>query len=193
MLWPATEQTLLMRSLTEESRGKARKKRKHGDTGSTTSGSTKTSGLSSSDAAFFKAIGLTCDDMNKEGCKDEELLLNWFAKDVASDYYDLVRDSKCDVGIVAMDRSKIQGLLEAITFEIIANTYSRDGKGPDLATFKVDMTAYDVPVLCAHKLFIFLKAKVDEMVKAQKESNADVDPSDNGDDDDDDDDDDDGN
>lgn len=162
-----TELTVLVNGLSTESRGK---KRSHSETGSSKSGGSRNvSGISSADAAFFRMFGIG-GDIGAEVCKDESLLLAWF-KGTNNDYYELVRDSKCDVGC-RLDRAGVEELLDAITFEIIANTYSRNGKGPDLALFKSDMAAYDVPVLCAHKLFVFLKTKVEEIVKGQKETNA---------------------
>ena len=127
-----TEQTILMKGLSENSRGT--RKRKSSDTGSTNTSSLNVSRLSScfssQDEAFFRSFGISS-EMKAEGCNDENVLVQWF-EDNNSDYYELVRGSKCDVG-VSMSRGDIESMLEGITFQIIANTYSRDGKGPELA------------------------------------------------------------
>ena len=51
-------------------------------------------------------------------------------------------------------------VLREIGFEIIANTYTKDGKGGDVDAFIDRMKSYGLAPLKAHKLYLYLRRKV---------------------------------
>jgi len=90
----------------------------------------------------------------------ESNLIKWFEIDEQSSYEKLVILSNCSDNIASTE-----GTLEAITFQIIANTFFQDGKGAEADYFKKEMVEYGLPKLVAHKLFVFLKKQSDELQK----------------------------
>ena len=112
------------------------------------------------DANLLKALGLITpvSDLTTPLVTDKELVTWFMSGELKGDYYDLVRESNCATGDA---RHNVTVLLEEIGFEVVANTFTQDNKGPSATAFKTDMVGYGLSALASHKLFLYLKKAVD--------------------------------